>query len=427
MENFYYLFVSLHPFFPMPKVSVIPLHAVCGGVFLIWLSLSTIKPRPRSIYPLHFSFFFLFAWIVLADLVNLARIQTWEEFRHVGGRTLLLVSILATYYVVRDRQQYKRVIGFLITGVLALALFTIFCAIFHVNPLGAHTSRLPRTFWDVTMPFPRTIGVPMSYGTYGLILNSAIPIFLVSAWRKDFLLPRFWALAGLLILLFALFITQSRNSWIATLLVFFFLTSVLVLASRDFHLKTASITAFFLITVIAIGWFSDVLQTNVKGFTSGLNAHSFYGRLEMDRWAVDLFLSDWFLGVGHEAARKPVQEIGQEPDQAGVIHNTYLDQLATTGIFGFIPFLAVILLTFLTLLRIAWQGLHYWRPYAVCLAGSFLANMSLFLGYKGFFSETLAIEYGLMLSLVELSRMDEKDGAFDGERSSSVPPDYHLV
>jgi O-antigen ligase len=110
-----------------------------------------------------------------------------------------------------------------------------------------------------------------------------------------------------------------------------------------------------------------------------------------------------------------------------VIHNGYLEQLASTGLLGFIPFMGLLFLSFLVLLRLSHTGSSEWRLLALCLAGSFLANMSVLLAYKGFFSETFAIEYGLMLSLVELSHQKEVKVLAYETAAKNLPYYHHLV
>jgi hypothetical protein len=380
----------------------------------------TAPSRPH--FPLQIGFFCLFGWLWLADLLNLGRIATWQEFRHVAGRLVVLIIILTTYQMVRDRRRYLRVLNLLMISVAALAAFTIFCAVFNFDPFGL-MPRNPRTFWGVSMHFRRTSGFQMSYGEYGIILNSVLPLFLVSAWQKDFLLKRPWAVAALLLLLLGLFVSQSRNSWVATFMVLLFFACVLALRSQDLFLQLMVISGAVLLALIAIVWHSEYFAWFFQGLL-GDRPLTFYRRLEIDRLTLNLFWHNWFLGVGHEAV---TDEIEQRIGVGVVVHNGYLDQMASTGLFGFIPFLALLLLCFGSLLQMARKGSPFWRLYALCLAGSFLANISLLQGYKGFFCETFAIEYGLVLSLVELNATDRQNEVPDATSTPNLPPYHHLV
>jgi O-antigen ligase len=424
MDIIYYFFVLVNPFLPMPMLMVVPLQALFGMVFLVWLLFRLLGGEKRPHYPFQLLFFFLFAWVILVDVINLTRIGTWQEMRHVAGRLFFLVIILTTYAVIRDRQRYLLVLRLLMWSVLTLALVTIVCATFKINPLGAQTSANPRVFWGLTMPIVRHIGVHMSYGEYGLIINSVLPLFFVAVWQKDFLLKRSLALTGLFVLLVAVFITQSRNAWVATFLVMIFLTGIMTMRSFNGFLKSIALLLGILGVLVAVGWLTEELRFFFEGFAKGRQIHTFERRLEVNYLAFTLFLNNWLLGAGHDAIVQQLEKIFNLPL---VIHNGYLDQLASTGLCGFIPFMGLLVLSFLGLLQLSHSGLSEWRLLALCLAGSFLANMSVLLAYKGFFSETFAIEYGLMLSLMELGKQKQVNGLVHETITQNLPYHHHLV
>jgi O-antigen ligase len=424
MEILYYFFVLVNPFLPMSMLMVVPLQVFFGGLFLVWLLFRLQVSGRRPHYNLQHLFCFLFAWVLLADLINLARLGTWQELRHLAGRLTFFVFILTTYAVVRDRQRYLRVLRLLMVSVLTLSICTIVCALFKINPLGAHASLNPREFWGAAMPFERYIGVPMSYGEYGLVINSVLPLFWVSVWQKNFLLKRSWALLGLAVLLLAVFITQSRNSWLATFLVITFLTGIMILRPANLFLKSIAVLLGLLGLLVAVGWLTHELHFMFAGFAEGRQIHTFARRLQVDSLAFTLFLNNWFFGAGHQELVQQLDKIFNLPL---VVHNGYLEQLASTGLFGFIPFMGLLLLSFFVLLRLSHTGFFEWRLLALCLAGSFLANISLLMAYKGFFSETFAIEYGLMLSLVELSKQKEVKVLAHETAAKNLPYYHHLV
>ncbi|MDY6896109.1 MAG: O-antigen ligase family protein, partial [Thermotogota bacterium] len=370
-----------------------------------WLIGKLTTGRFEVLHSAQFFFFSLFAWLCIADLINLLRIGTLTELRHVGGRIVFLIFIITTLAVVRKRTQYKRVLQLLMVSVIILSLFTIACGFLNINPLGAHTSRDPRIFWGITMPTKRAIGVPMSYGEYGIIINSVLPLFLMSILHKDFLAPRMWALLGTLVLFLALLVTQSRNSWLATFLAMTFFATFMITRLRQHALKGA-ICQFGVSTAIIIAiFYYSFFNFIYEGFALGRQAHSFMQRLDSNEIAKKVFFDNWLLGAGHAEIS---EQISSQLDVDLVVHNGYLDQLASTGLFGFIPFILLILLSFFVLISVARCGTVFWRPYALCLSASLVANMSALYAYKGFFCETFAIEYGLILSLIELNQKDKR-------------------
>ncbi|MBI4797043.1 MAG: O-antigen ligase family protein [Deltaproteobacteria bacterium] len=367
---------------------------------LLFLMARFLGPKPRPHYVVQIIFFALCFWIITADLLTLARMWNLVEFLHTGGRAVFFIFILTTYAVCRDLASYRRVLNLLVLGICLMAMFTIICAVFHINPLGAHQTDVAREFYGTAMPYGRTIGVLKSYGEYGLIINAALPLLLIAAWRKGFMVSRLLALISIGILLFALIITQSRNSWVATLMVMFFMSVFLAFRTRAAVWKILLILGGFLIIIIAVGWMSHRLERVYQGFALGKTSyHTFEGRLRMDSLAWHIFQAHPLFGVGHEEVTRQVTKLfGAET----ALHNGYLDQLASNGLFGFIPFLTLMLLTFFTLFKMARKAPEPLNWYALCLAASMVGSMTVLLGYKGFFSITFAIEYGLFLSLVEL-------------------------
>jgi O-antigen ligase len=423
MEKFFYLFVFVVPYLPPPMMFVVPLQAIFGAIFAFWLLVRSFLIRSWRMSPVIFCFWFLFAWLIAADLLNLARIGTWQELRHTSGRLVFLVVTMTSFSVVKDPAHYRRVLKIMMASVVLLAAFTIFCAITNYDPFQIMPRR-PREFWGTSMVFRRTTGLDMSYGLYGIIINSVLPLFLLSFWQKDFLIKKKWAALGILVLMAGLFISQSRNSWLATFVMLTFLASFLSLQSRNPFLKLMVIFGAGLTMLIAVAWGAGLLKSIFAGFALGRQATTFYRRLYIDQIVLDLFTRHWMFGVGHEAV---TQEITRKVGMELVVHNGYLDQLASNGIFGFLPFISVMLLSLGVLWRMARKGLPRLQPYALCLACSLVANMSILLAYKGFFAVTLAIEYGLMLSLVEFNERKVPQEVPDVEVFSDLPPDHYLV
>ncbi len=421
MEYFYNFYVFVHPIFPSPQFSVIPPEAIFGAIFGIYLLCKLPFPRHRPTYSMQKVFFYLFIWLWVADLITLIRIQSFDEIRHVAGRTLFFIFVLMAHYTVVTPERYLKVLRCLMWGVLSLAAFTTFCALTGFDPFRLMPKN-PRTFWGVSMGVRRTQGIPMSYGEYGLILNAVLPLFLVSLWKRDFFIrSRAWVFCGLFVLALGLFVSQSRNSWLATFFVFNFFGMWWISKSRNPALKGTVITGALVFSILTFLALSDYFSFLWEGFALGRQSGTFYNRLESDKIAWALFMTNPVFGVGHEAITNAIAQVrGLDV----VVHNGYMDQLAGCGLFGFIPFLCIQLFTLSKLLRMSISGPSPWRFFALCLTASLIANMSLLLGYKGFFSDTFAVEYGLALSLVELWEKGKVGAVYE---SQNMPSDYYLL
>jgi hypothetical protein len=235
---------------------VVPPQAFLGAAFLMLLLARGLVVRARPHYPRQPLFFILLNWIFLVDLLNFLRIGSFQELRHLIGRIVFFVIVLTTYSVVRDLRQYRRVLAILMASVTGLAVYTIFCAISGFDPFEIMPER-PRVYWGISMFFCRTCGIPMSYGKYGLMVNAVLPLFLLSAWKKGFLLPRFWARAGTFLLLFALFVTQSRNCWVATFLALCFFIFMINYNPHKRLRNIIVITGGIPVAIVSILLFSD--------------------------------------------------------------------------------------------------------------------------------------------------------------------------
>jgi O-antigen ligase len=415
MESLYNFFVLSHPFFPSPKFSLLPPEAVFAAIFGIYLLCRLPFRRARQSYPAQRTFIYLFVWLWAADLFSLIHIHSYDELRHVLGRMIFFIFIVMTYYTVTSPQKFLGTYRWLMRAVVLLAGFTAFCGFTNFDPFDL-MSKNARSFWGVSTGIRRTQGVPISYGEYGVILNSILPVFIVSFWKRDFFIAsRKWASIGLCILILGLFVSQSRNAWLATFMVFSFFSAYWVSKSPDPAFKGFAITGVLTFTMLMFLAFSDYFYFLYEGFVISPHSSTFYNRLLSDQIAFGLFLDNPFFGVGHASI---TQAIASVRGIDVVVHNGYMDQLAATGLFGFIPFISVVCLTIRNLMRMARTGPLFWRPWALCLTASFIANMSLLMGYKGFFSETFAIEYGLALSLIEIW---EKEKVSDPVYQRSLP------
>lgn len=403
MDTLYYFFVLTHPFFPSPKFSVVPPEAILAVIFSAYLICRLPFHRIRQSYPAQNIFIYLFLWLWIADIASLVRTHTFDELRHVLGRMIFFIFIIMTYYTVTTPEKFLKVFRYLMWAVLILAGFTTFCAFTNFDPFGLMPKN-PRAFWGISTGVRRTQGVPMSYGEYGLILNSILPVFILSFTNRGFFISsRRWIIAGFCVLILGLFVSQSRNAWMATFFVFSFFAVYHISKSPNPALKGLIITAVSTFSVIIFIILSDYFTFLFQGFVISPQSNSFYNRLLSDRIAFSLFLDHPLMGVGHQAITKA---IASARGIDVVVHNGYMDQLAATGLFGFIPYILILLLTIRTLLHMGLSGPAPWRFWAICLAASLIADTSLLLGYKGFFSETFAIEYGLTLSLIELWEKD---------------------
>ena len=256
------------------------------------------------------------------------------------------------------------------------------------------------------MPFNKTSAVPMSYGEFAIIIVSALPALFYSLNRNVDIVSRKFAALSLIVILLAAFITQSRNTWLSVSVTFislFFLTKSM--GHRSFIKVNAVLIGLSLITLTAF-LFQDSTIKFINGFvSSGVYRENVLNRLGSFRIGVELFMNNFLTGVGNSNIEKFTGILHNQKIEI-VMHNAFIDQLAGTGLAGFIPFLLIFIVAFFQILKISLSENAEISIYGRMLLSSLLGSVCALQFYRGFFSEMLAVDLGLVMSLWDRYRYD---------------------
>jgi O-antigen ligase len=318
------------------------------------------------------------------------------ELRLLFGRLSFAVIVFITYYSVRSLGEYAKILRIFSYSVLIVSGMIILFSVFHLDPFQVMT-RHPRIYWGVSMPFHKTSAIPISYGELGIVAISAIPALLYSLRRDIRVFPPGISLVALMLIVLAVFISQSRNAWVSVAAT---VVSVVLLYNRKGSnqlLKVTFASSFIAAVAVSLVLFWNVFTKFIVGFIStDIYQANVFNRLHSYALGIQLFLSNIMIGSGSSNLAKHISFYKGEED---VLHNAFIDQLAGTGLFGFIPFLLLFIIAFRHLMKVSRSQNQLIAMYGRILMSSFIGTVCALQFYRGFLSETLAVEYGLLLSL----------------------------
>ena len=90
------------------------------------------------------------------------------------------------------------------------------------------------------------------------------------------------------------------------------------------------------------------------------------------------------------------------------IHNYFIYQLVSRGIFGFLPSVLTFLILILALIEMIYFAESQIRLISTCLLASLIGGIIELNFYRGFFPELLAIEYGIVFGLYRIYSANTK-------------------
>jgi O-antigen ligase len=162
-------------------------------------------------------------------------------------------------------------------------------------------------------------------------------------------------------------------------------------------LKLTVASSFIAAIAVSLVLFWNLFTKFIDGFIStDIYQANVFNRLNSYTMGIQLFFSNIIIGAGSSNLAKHVSFYKGEED---VLHNAFIDQMAGTGLFGFIPFILLFGFAFWYLVKISKSRNQLIAMYGRILMSSFIGTVCALQFYRGFLSETLAVEYGLLLSL----------------------------
>ncbi len=365
--------------YPMPTKSYLgylsPLIAVLLGCFLM-LNLAT---RQIAFYWNRYVFKILIAFLILiiSDHLCVLLFNPNQQLLYLVARIATLIIFIAGLSFFPSLLNLVNLIKVYLWSILILSSFTILKGL-SLLKFGSRI-RPPRNYFGVTIPFSKATGFNMSDGEFGLMTAPALLFLLMQFFPKSGLKPLKGRTVMIVTIGLALLISQSRSAWLGLLL------SVLVVV---YMLPKGKYSKFLLFCVLLLA--ITLLLTSIYPFVlegvtgKGIYKQNVYNRLNSLLLGWDYFRNNPWIGVGHGNATHIVR------GRKMVIHNQIIDQLASTGILGAIPLLALYIIFFRTALRVYHdakddenRGLTIW------ITASMVYAVTELMFYRGFYSEHL--------------------------------------
>lgn len=332
---------------------------------------------------------FVFILLLISDVLCVLLFSpTSQQLFYIVARMITVVIFLLCLSFRPDLRSLKSLITIFCWSIFMLSLLTIAEGIGLVR-LGSNV-HAPRTFMDFTIPFYKATGLDMSDGEFGIMVAPAFLYCLVQFFPGSGIKPMKGRLVLTIVTGLALFVSQSRSTWVALLLAL--TTLVMMIPKGRLAIRALTLTVIAGVALL----FTSIYQIILEGMVGeGIYEMNVYNRLASYALSWDYFSSSPLTGVGHGNALHIVG--GYDPT---VIHSQFLDQVASAGILGIIPLVALYVVFFTSATRLyrdAADGES--KGLAVWITASMVHVVVELMFYRGFYSEHLPFFFGLLAML----------------------------
>ncbi len=309
-----------------------------------------------------------------------------QQLLYTAARIATLLIFLAGLSFFPSLINLIRIIKVYLWSIVILSILTITEGISLIK-LGSTISR-PRSFFGVTMPFKKAVGFDMSDGEFGIMVAPAFLFLLIQFFPKSSLKPIRGKTFLIIIIGMALFISQSRSMWLGLVLS---IGTIILMLTKGKSAKILLVIAIIAsIIILLTGAYSLILK---GAMGEGVYKRNVTNRLNAYLAGWNYFIKSPLIGVGHGNAVYTIPKRNRDI----LIHNQLIDQLASTGILGIIPLLALYVTFFRTSLRLYHNAKDpAQRELAVWMTASMVHAFTELMLYRGFYSEHLPWFFALL-------------------------------
>jgi len=350
MENkgvvfmFFTMVLFLTPHIPMPTSALGPIGPIAYlGLFIAFLFFIKNKSflQPKNNY---FKYFIFLSGILLLSDILLFILYDKSGYKTIMVRVVnIAIFILTIAYMVDqdDKKQYFRISPFFnrvyIYSVLFLSLVLYGQAFGFIRFGEVFRSR---TYFGIQLPFLKPVGLfQLSDGKLGIIIAPLIFYYLINRFKEFRFNKVKYTTLLIALLIFILFVMQSRSGYLALVIALFFLVVLFNTRKSKLLLKSGIIFASILF------FFTNIFQFIWAGLAGeGIFAQNVESRGNTMSFGFEKFLTSPLYGVG----RSNLTHLNN-PLKGGTgvgIHNLFFEHLGGGGLLAFIPLTASFLLYF---------------------------------------------------------------------------------
>jgi hypothetical protein len=236
-----------------------------------------------------------------------------------SGFLFLMISIII---YCRGSEQVRLVFHAMFLSAIVISILTIVHVLLYPSglPFG-DIYRGQRTVGGIKIPVQRSIGVPMSYGSFGMYSLAATPYYAyVAVRRKSTPL-----LLGVVTIITAVLISQSRSAWLAAMV-------AMIILLFGHYLEKYRDNQMLLGTV-GLGTIAFIIPGVVSALIH-IQPGTARARFEQYQYAIDVLLSSPITGVG-------LGNLNSITKLSYKIHSAFLNIGAASGLPALLPILII--------------------------------------------------------------------------------------
>lgn len=296
------------------------------------------------------------AWVALILILLLlivistitSEVQT-GSFRFVVTRTGSVLTFLLVFVIVDNYLEIRRCLFLVLAGALFTSIVVILASTDlaplmkdYIGPIRSHGASSVGGFHTPTVRSSATFGTYVSFGVW---VELVFPFLLISAITKGGLIQnRLLALVSMVFISVAVFLAQSRSTWLALVAS---ISCALFLLVKKRRLKFAIVTFSVPLFLFA---YNCTVQLII--LIRDMRIDTVYNRLSQYKYALHLFLESPIFGLGRDGFTRV---FFNDFLIHKTLHNNFLAVLIAHGITAFIPYLALIFISFYFLYNLVFR------------------------------------------------------------------------
>jgi len=432
--------------------------------FVLYANLSVVAVRSYGVPDLLATAFFALLGLPLLNYLIIRRqklVINRVFFLMLGYLVLLLVSALYSEYVARSTDRllsygleglalYFLVINTVKTApLLRKAIWVIILAGAMLGSLSLYqglTGSYDNSFGGLAQAKKATIdtgrvdtlgtaietqrlaGTLGSKNRYAQVMVVLLPLAIMRVWIERSRMLRILGAAACIPILAGALLTYSRGAGIAVIITLLAMVFLRIVKLRH-ALVIALVGCLFVLVAIPDYAYRISTVSDVEDVATGNASQaggSIQSRATVNRAALLIFLDHPILGVGPGQTRHYTGEYGNEGGFRAIgdnrrAHNMYLEELADTGVVGFVGFMSIVLLTMHQLVQVR----RHWartRPDIAYTAASLLLAIIAYLATAAFLHLSYVRYYWFLLALA-CAAIEIFSARMPEEMESSKEPD----
>jgi O-antigen ligase len=300
-------------------------------LFFLYLTFMVYSKNQTKVPKNTLFLFYLFLLIILFDVMAvLVHKSSPNYFSAVENFFALFLFFLAAVIFSQSPQIAVKGLRMLAVALMAVSVLSLLQSLQWIPPFFVINPK-PLKIGKMILPIQRIAPLRLPNGLYNIFNFSVLPLLLVSIiQKKKVLFKPLISLVGSILIISAVFVTQSRSSWIALgviFMVFIFGLTWRLYRKNKLHfvltLGIISIVILLLFLSSAPNLFYETLyKTNPSSVESRINQY---------KTAWRLITSHPIIGIGHGKFQEIYDPLPKSCKESKMLHNYFLSRAVAAG------------------------------------------------------------------------------------------------